>query len=51
MNWNRTSLLGLEDLTVEEITMILELASEFKRNLQNKVLPSKNLKGKRIVNL
>ena len=51
MSWSRTSLLGLEELTAEEIKIILELALEFKKNLQNKVLPTKNLKGKRIVNL
>lgn len=51
MIWNRTSLLGLEPLEVQEIETILELAKEFKLHLQNKELPSKNLKGKRIVNL
>lgn len=51
MIWNRTSLLGLEPLEVQEIETILELAKEFKLHLQKKELPSKNLKGKRIVNL
>ena len=51
MIWSRTSLLGLEPLEVQEIETILELAKEFKLHLQNKELPSKNLKGKRIVNL
>jgi aspartate carbamoyltransferase catalytic subunit len=51
MIWNRTSLLGLEPLEVQEIETILELAKEFKFHLQKKELPSKNLKGKRIVNL
>ena len=36
MSWSRTSLLGLEELTAEEIKIILELALEFKKNLQNK---------------
>ena len=51
MIWNRTSLLGLEPLEVQEIEIVLELAKEFKLHLENKELPSKNLKGKRIVNL
>ena len=51
MIWSRTSLLGLEPLEVQEIEIILELAEEFKLHLENKELPSKNLKGKRIVNL
>ena len=51
MIWNRTSLLGLEPLEVQEIEIILELAKEFKLHLESKELPSKNLKGKRIVNL
>jgi aspartate carbamoyltransferase catalytic subunit len=51
MIWSRTSLLGLEPLEVQEIETILELAKEFKLYLQNKELPPKNLKGKRIVNL
>ena len=51
MIWSRTSLLGLESLEVQEIETILELAKEFKLHLENKELPSKNLKGKRIVNL
>ena len=51
MIWSRTSLLGLEPLEVQEIETILELAKEFKLHLQKKELPSKNLKGKRIVNL
>ena len=51
MIWSRTSLLGLEPLEVQEIETILELAKEFKLHLEKKELPSKNLKGKRIVNL
>ena len=51
MIWSRTSLLGLEPLEVQEIEIILELAEEFKLHLEKKELPSKNLKGKRIVNL
>ena len=51
MIWSRTSLLGLESLEVQEIETILELAKEFKLHLEKKELPSKNLKGKRIVNL
>ena len=51
VTWNRNSLLGLEELDVNEINLILELSKEFKENLSKKQKPSKNLKGKRIVNL
>ena len=51
VNWNRNSLLGLEELDVNEINLILELSKEFKENLSKKQKPSKNLEGKRIVNL
>ena len=49
--WNRNSLLGLEELNVNEINLILELSKEFKENLSKKQKPSKNLEGNRIVNL
>ena len=51
VTWNRNSLLGLEELDVNEINLILELSKEFKENLSKKQKPSKNLEGKRIVNL
>jgi aspartate carbamoyltransferase catalytic subunit len=51
VTWNRNSLLGLEELDVNEIKLILELSNEFKENLSKKQKPSKNLEGKRIVNL
>ena len=51
VTWNRDSLLGLEELDVSEINLILELSKEFKGNLSKKQKPSKNLEGKRIVNL
>ncbi len=51
VTWNRNSLLGLEELDVDEINLILELSKEFKENLSKKHKPSKNLEGKRIVNL
>ena len=51
VTWNRNSLLGLEELDVNEIKLILELSKEFKENLSKKQKPSKNLEGKRIVNL
>ena len=51
VTWNRNSLLGLEELDVNEINLILELSKEFKENLSKKQKPPKNLEGKRIVNL
>ncbi|MBL66556.1 MAG: aspartate carbamoyltransferase [Puniceicoccaceae bacterium] len=51
VTWNRNSLLGLEELDAKEINLILELSKEFKENLSKKQKPSKNLEGKRIVNL
>lgn len=51
VTWNRNSLLGLEELDANEINLILELSKEFKENLSKKQKPSKNLEGKRIVNL
>ena len=51
VTWNRNSLLGLEELDVNEINLILKLSKEFKNNLSKKQKPSKDLEGKRIVNL
>lgn len=51
VTWNRNSLLGLEELDVNEINLVLKLSKEFKENLSKKQKPSKNLEGKRIVNL
>ena len=51
VTWKRNSLLGLEELDVNEINLILELSKEFKENLSKKQKSSKNLEGKRIVNL
>ncbi len=51
MTWGRKSLLGLEDLSPEEIICILDLAEEFKQFISSKKKSPKNLKGKRIVNL
>ena len=51
VTWNRNSLLGLEELNVNEINLILKLSKEFKNNLSKKQKPSKDLEGKRIVNL
>ena len=51
MKPEKTSLLGLEELSAKEIKMFLDLAVEFKQVLDSKNKPTKSLKGKRIVNL
>ena len=51
MKWTRRSLLGLNDLSREEIEFILDLAEEFKLNLTDKKKPVKTLSGMRVVNL
>lgn len=51
MKWTRRSLLGLNDLSREEIEVILDLAEEFKLNLTDKKKPVKTLSGMRVVNL
>ena len=43
VTWNRNSLLGLEELDVNEINLILELSKEFKENLSKKAETIKKL--------
>ena len=50
MNWNRKSLLAVEDLSPCEITFILDQANLIK-NKKNQNLASGSLSGKRIINL
>ena len=45
------SFLGIKDLSVEEITHLLDFASEFKLNKFKKRNKTPSLEGKRIVNL
>ena len=49
--WNRSSLLGLEDLSQAEINTIFELADSYKKEMAKGKKFNKNLDGKRIVNL
>lgn len=49
--WNRSSLLGLEDLTPQEINEIFKLADSYKKALNGEKSLKNNLPGKRIVNL
>ena len=46
MKPEKTSLLGLEELSAKEIKMFLDLAVEFKQVLDSKNKPTKSLKGK-----
>ena len=50
-SWHRKSLLGLEELSADEIGCILKQASVFKREISSPDEQSRYLKGKRIVNL
>ncbi len=49
--WKRKNLLGIEELTTEEILKILEVAKFFKKSLGKNSQGKSHLKGKRIVNL
>ena len=49
--WNRSSLLGLEDLSRAEINTIFELADSYKNEMARGGKLNNNLSGKRIVNL
>ena len=51
MNWTRKDLLGLEDLTKEEITLILETADSFKEVSTREIKKVPALRGKTVVNL
>jgi aspartate carbamoyltransferase catalytic subunit len=51
VKWNRKDLLGLEDLTVEEIELILDTAESFKEVSTRAIKKVPALRGKTIVNL
>jgi aspartate carbamoyltransferase catalytic subunit len=51
MNWHRAHLLGLEELSREEIVAILDLAEHFIRDTQEPRKKRANLAGKIVVNL
>ena len=51
MNWHRSHLLGLEELSQEEIVAILDLAEHFVRDAQEPRRKRANLAGKVVVNL
>ncbi|MHC4872600.1 MAG: aspartate carbamoyltransferase catalytic subunit [Planctomycetota bacterium] len=51
MEWTRRHLLGLEDLTAEEITMILDTADSFKEVSTRSIKKVPALRGKTVVNL
>lgn len=51
MNWTRKDLLGLEDLTREEIELILSTAESFKEVSTREIKKVPALRGKTVVNL
>jgi len=51
MTWTRKDLLGLEDLTKEEIALILETAESFKEVSTREIKKVPALRGKTVVNL
>lgn len=51
MEWRRSSLLGIEELSAEEITFILDTAVSFKKTLDRSVKKLPSLRGKVIANL
>ncbi|MBU0650650.1 aspartate carbamoyltransferase catalytic subunit [bacterium] len=51
MSWNRKDLLGLQDLSVEEITLILDTAESFKEVSDREVKKVPALRGKTVVNI
>jgi aspartate carbamoyltransferase catalytic subunit len=51
MIWHRSHLLGLEDLSREEIVAILDLAEHFTKDTQERRKKRNNLAGKVVVNL
>ena len=50
MQWKRKDLLGLYDLSAEEITFILDTAAEFKKVSQRRVKKVPALRGMTVVN-
>lgn len=51
MNWNRKDLLGLEELTKEELELILSTAESFKEVSSREIKKVPALRGKTVVNL
>lgn len=51
VSWSRKDLLGLEDLSVEEIKLILDTAESFKEISTREIKKVPTLRGKTIVNL
>lgn len=51
MNWGRKDLLGLADLSAEELLFLLDTAAEFKGVGQRRLKKVPSLRGKTIVNL
>jgi len=51
LKWKHKDLLGLKDLTAEEITFVLDQAKSFKEVLQRPIKQVPALRGKTIVNL
>lgn len=51
MNWTRPHLLGIEDLSAEEITMILDTAASFKEVSTRSIKKVPALRGKTVLNL
>jgi aspartate carbamoyltransferase catalytic subunit len=51
MTWNRPHLLGLEELTREEIVTVLDLAEHFTKDIHERRNKRTNLAGKVVVNL
>lgn len=51
MDWTRKDLLGLEDLSKDEITLILDIAESFKEVSTREIKKVPALRGKTVVNL
>ena len=51
MEWHRKDLLGLEELSAEEIQMVLDTAETFKEVTQREIKKVPTLRGKTMVNL
>src|SRR5512137_1127040 len=51
MTWTRKDLLGLEELSTEELAMILETAGSFKEVSTREIKKVPALRGKTVVNL
>ena len=51
INWTRKDLLGLQELTSEEIELILSTAESFKEVISRQIKKVPTLRGKTVVNL